>query len=140
MRVLADFTTQDNADGGTTLAFHGPLVVSSIGALDHRLRALTGSLREIDMTHVEEIDTVGAWIVWRLSRDSDAKIVACSGPAERLIEAIKKSADNREAIREHRAPLPLRVAASVGEVVIGLGQGAKRVIGLLGQEIGRAHV
>ncbi|MBC7492296.1 MAG: ABC transporter permease [Novosphingobium sp.] len=135
MRVLADFTTQDSADGGTTLAFHGPLVVSSIGAMDKRLRSSSQTVREIDLRKVEEIDTVGAWIVWRLSRETGAKIVGCSETAQRLVDAISKADDNREAIRDHRPHLPLRVAASVGEVVIGLGQGAKRVIGLLGQVI-----
>ena len=135
MRVLANFTTHDSPDGGTTLAFQGPLVVSSVGAMDQRLRALPDTLREIDLAEVQEIDTVGAWIVWRLSRETDAKIVSCSETAQRLIDAIKKSDDNREAIRDHRAPLPLRVAASVGEVVTGLLQGTLRVIALLGQVI-----
>ena len=62
MREWADFTTETLEDGALHVMLAGPLIVSSVGELDDRLRALDGPVARIDLTQVGSIDTVGAWI------------------------------------------------------------------------------
>ena len=137
MRAIADFTIAPATDGtegsGATLAFHGPMVVSSLGQLDLRLRALDEPVAAIDLSQVDRIDTVGAWTAWRLSQQTGARIVNCREEAERLIAAISKADDNTAQIAAPRLPVIERVPERVGDLVSGMGQGALQVMGFLGQ-------
>ncbi|OYX92402.1 MAG: ABC transporter permease, partial [Novosphingobium sp. 35-62-5] len=136
MRELTDFNLVPADNGGAaTLAFSGPMTVASLGAADTRLRNLSDSFNEIDISGVTRIDTVGAWTVWRLSRDHDAKITGCSDEAQKLVDAISKADSNAEDVRAPRLPLLTRVPAHVGEVMIDLGRGMLQVVGFLGQII-----
>lgn len=136
MRELTDFQLVQ-AEGGSTsrLAFSGPMTVSSLGLADARLRTLSESFSEIDLTGVTRMDTVGAWTVWRLSRDNDAKIVGCSDEAQKLVDAISKADSNDHSVRAKRLPLFQRVPEHVGDVMLGLGHGMLQVVGFLGQII-----
>jgi len=136
MRALADFTIEpaQGGDGGV-LRFSGPMVVSSLGLVDRRLRAVNEAISEIDVRDVERMDTVGAWIVWRLSQQLDAKIVNCRDEADRLIKAISETDENRENIRAPRLPLIQRVPDEVGKLVIAIAVGFLQVVGFLGQAI-----
>jgi len=136
MRALADFSIEPGqGGGGNVLHFSGPMVVSSLGLVDRRLRQIADAVDEIDVSDVERMDTVGAWTVWRLSQQLDAKIVNCRDEAERLINAISKTDENRESIRAPRLPLIERVPDEVGKLVIALGVGFLQIIGFLGQAI-----
>ena len=135
MRALAEFSIEPSDSGGGTLVFSGPMVVSSLGVIDTKLRAISEPVSEIDVSAVERMDTVGAWTVWRLSQQLDAKIVNCREEAERLIEAISKTDDNRESVRAPRLPLLTRVPDEVGTIVIGLAKGWLQVVGFLGQVV-----
>ena len=114
MRSFADFSTEAGADGGETLVFSGPMVVSGVGKIDRRLRELEGPIKTIDLGQIESIDTVGAWTAWRTAREHDAKIVNCSPKVERLIEAVSK-AEGGGAIRPIRAKFFERVPEATGD-------------------------
>jgi len=133
MRAQADFTTEPGPDGDVTLKFSGPMVVSSLGVVDRRLREIADPVSTIDLGAVERIDTVGAWTAWRLSKQFGAKIVNSGEDGGRLIDAISKSDDNKARIAAPRLPLIERVPAEVGDTVISLGKGGLAVIGFLGQ-------
>ncbi len=135
MRGSADFTTEPGAEGGVTLVFTGPLLVSSIGAVDHRLRALESPIAAIDLSASPRIDTVGAWTVWRLSQQFGARIIGASAEAEKLIAAISHADDNTAPVTAPRLALLLRVPEQVGMVVSGLGIGMLLVLGFLGQVV-----
>lgn len=135
MRATADFITEPGAEGGVTLVFTGPLLVSSVGAMDARLRALDGPISAIDLSASPRIDTVGAWTAWRLSQAFGAKIVGASPEAERLIAALSNADDNTASVSRPRLPLWLRVPEQVGIVVGGMGQGMLLVLGFLGQVV-----
>lgn len=136
MRELTDFEIKTPAQGeGATLAFRGPMTVSSLGLADARLRAISESISAIDLSGVTRMDTVGAWTVWRLSRDTDARIIGCSEEAQKLVDAISKADSNDHAIAAHRLPLLERVPAHVGTVMAEQGKGALQVLGFLGQII-----
>ena len=133
MRGSADFTTEPGAEGGVTLVFTGPLLVSSIGAVDHRLRALEGPVTAIDLSASPRIDTVGAWTAWRLSQQFGARIVGASAEAQRLIAALGNADDNTASVTAPRLPLVMRVPEQVGVAMSELGQGMLLVLGFLGQ-------
>ena len=131
MREWADFTTDTEEGGASTIALTGPLTVSSVGKVDRRLRALDGPVARIDLSGVSTIDTVGAWTAWRVARDHDAEITGASAEAERLIAAIRGS-DGTADIRPPRPDTVERVPAAVGQLVIGWGQGTVAIVGFLG--------
>lgn len=131
MRDQADFTVQTDDDGALTIALTGPLVVSSVGTLDPRLRQLEGPVRQIDLSGVREIDTTGAWTVWRLARDNAAQIAGASEEAERLIAALRPLR-GEGAIVPEELPLLTRVPAFVGNYMIALGRGTLGILEFMG--------
>jgi phospholipid/cholesterol/gamma-HCH transport system permease protein len=131
MREWADFTTEAEEGGGTTIALTGALTVSCIGPIDRRLRTLDQPVERIDLSGISDIDTVGAWTTWRLARDTGAEIVGASDQAERLIAAIRESKGTAP-ITPPRPDILLRVPAAVGELVVGWGHGTVGVTGFLG--------
>jgi phospholipid/cholesterol/gamma-HCH transport system permease protein len=117
--------------GAGVLALRGPLLMSTIGPIDARLRAEAASPKKIDLSKVTAIDTVGAWVVWRLSRDHDAAITGASDQANRLIEAVSES-KSTEDISPRRLPLIQRVPEAVGRLVTGWSDGTVKMLGFLG--------
>ncbi|MGN6358613.1 MAG: MlaE family lipid ABC transporter permease subunit [Novosphingobium sp.] len=133
MREWADFSTTSDA-GAATLSFQGPLLVSTVGLIEQRLRILDEPLAKVDLSAVPQIDTVGAWLAWRLSRDCGAEITGASDEAKRLIEAVSKS-DASAPIRPPRPPLAERVPLGVGKLVVGWGQGVVGILSFIGSLI-----
>ncbi len=131
MREWADFTAETAADGATTLALTGPMVVASIGVIDRRLRALPETVARLDLSGVTAIDTVGAWVIWRVASDNSASISGASEQAQRLIAAVKGASGEGE-MHPHRLPLFERVADAVGRFVSGTGHGSIGILGFLG--------
>ncbi len=139
MRDWASYTLDNTGDdtggdpgaGGATLTLTGRLVISAVGPLDRELRTLDDTIAKVDLSQVDEIDTVGAWIVWRVSNDHNAQVVGASEGAQRLIDAVSSSASTAE-ILPPRMPLVERVPEAVGELVTGWGRGTVQIIGFLG--------
>ena len=130
MRQPAEFSTRD--DGAIALA--GPLTVATVGPLDRQLRALDQPVAAVDLSAVTAIDTVGAWIAWRLARDAQAPITGASAEAQRLIEAVSR-AEAEVDVHAPRAEMAERVPAAVGDLVVSWWQGTLGVVGFLGQLI-----
>jgi phospholipid/cholesterol/gamma-HCH transport system permease protein len=131
MRVWADFTSAVDDSGAQTLAVSGPLTVSSIGVIDRRLRELDGTVVAIDVSAVSEIDTVGAWTVWRVLREHDAQLLGASAKAQRLIAAVKQAKAEGDSAPPRLALLP-RVFNAVGYQVVGWARGTTQMVGFLG--------
>ena len=127
----ADFTMQASDDGALTIALHGPLVIATVGALDPHLRALDGPVREIDLVGVSEIDTTGAWAVWRLARGTGARITGASDQAARLIAALQPMPETGEVVPPS-LPVVERVPATIGNYVAMVGEGALGILGFFG--------
>ena len=68
----ADFIEEQLPEGGAVLRLGGTLAISQIGDLDARLRATGAEVRQIDLSQIDHIDTVGAWLVDRTARDPGA--------------------------------------------------------------------
>ena len=131
MREWADFSVEEG-DGRARMVLRGPLLISSIGALDKKLRDYDGEVSAIDLGGTDEIDTVGAWTVLRFARQKDAEIAGASDKARRLLDAVE-AAESSADIEPPRTRLTLRVPERTGELVVEFGHGVRRMIGFTGQ-------
>ena len=123
MNAPADF----ELDQGT-LRFTGELTLARIGDLSQRLAALGEPPKTVDLAQVKRIDTVGAWLVHRLARDHDAKVVGVDKDVAYLLEQLAES-DRPLKIRPDATPPFTRVLREVGE---GTMAAAASLHGLLG--------
>jgi phospholipid/cholesterol/gamma-HCH transport system permease protein len=127
MRGSADFERVDGGDGAT-LRFSGNLSLACLRDLPERLNAIEGPVARLDLSGVERIDTVGAWLVHRFARDHQSKVEGLHPDEQHLLDQV--------AAAEHPIELPpkpadpfTRMLAEVGEAVI---QAGKTLYGLLG--------
>lgn len=100
-------------DGGDTLRLTGRLTLARLGDLPHILDAL-GPVASIDLSGVERIDTVGAWLVLRVAEAKSAAIIGASRDASRLIDAVRQS-QTEPAAEMARPSAWARLADEVGE-------------------------
>ncbi|UIJ46018.1 MlaE family lipid ABC transporter permease subunit [Sphingomonas cannabina] len=126
MSAPADFV-EDAADGGT-LRFSGNLSLACLGDVPERLNALTGEVKRIDLSGIDRIDTIGAWVIHRFARDRGASVDGLSADGKHLLDQVE-NADQPIAMPERPLPAFLRVIAQVGEAII---TAAKTLVGLLG--------
>jgi phospholipid/cholesterol/gamma-HCH transport system permease protein len=115
MLVMASHEVEPG-DGGDILRLTGRLTLARLGELPHLLDAL-GPVARIDLSGVERIDTVGAWLVLRVAEAHDAAIVGASRDASRLIDAVRQS-QSEPAAEMARQSAWARLADEVGEGVL----------------------
>ena len=112
MEGQADFTERET-NGETVLHFTGRLTVARIVDLDDRLTDMAIRPAKADISEVERVDTVGAWILHKLKRDYGTKIVGASNNAERLIDQVA-SADEIVQVRPDEGSAFSRTLARIG--------------------------
>ncbi len=117
MAEVADFIHESLPGGGNVLHFTGTLAIASIGDLDRRLHGHVDAIQQIDLSAIEHIDTVGAWIVYRTARDHNAQIVGADSDATRLIEVVS-GVDKGEEIERKRMNPVAWLLGEVGEAII----------------------
>ncbi len=123
--------TEDEA-GRIALALEGPLLVSTVGPLDRELSALSQEITTIDLSGVEEIDTIGAWVMCRLAATHEAEITGASPRAKRLLDAVETAGSNAD-ITPPRVPVWKRVPEAMGELIYDMRAGIIGVVGFLGR-------
>jgi phospholipid/cholesterol/gamma-HCH transport system permease protein len=112
MTQLADLIESNDAKG-RTVAFTGSLSLADLGDLPVRVDGIEGEVAEIDLSGITNIDTIGAWVVHRLSRRTNAQVIGATGEASRLLEVVAKN--DRPLESRPIAPNPvLRVIEEVG--------------------------
>ena len=112
----------------------GPLLVSTIGLLDRKLREIKEPVQFVDLANTGEIDTIGAWTVWRFADENRARITGCSEQASKLIDTVRDNASTAP-IEPPRAPLFERVVVDTGHKVVNFGHGVVRFVGFLGETL-----
>ena len=99
MSAPADFDRDENG----TLRFTGNLSLASLGDLPDRLDAETGEVSRIDLSGIDRIDTIGAWVV----REACAQ-------AARWPENIRVAV-NASAVQFHRGALHETIVGALAE-------------------------
>jgi phospholipid/cholesterol/gamma-HCH transport system permease protein len=112
MSVVPDFS-QTTEDGRSVLRFSGNLTLARIRKVTEGLDKLDGERIQIDLSDVERMDTVGAWVIYKLSRDRNAEVVGASEEQQVLLEHVSK-ADQPVKVRPDRTPPVQRVLSQVG--------------------------
>ena len=101
------------AKDGPTVRLRGAYTLARLGDVPQRLESVSPPPRRIDLGPVDRMDTVGAWLVHRLARDTDAEIVGADEDQSHLLRQVA-AADQPLKIRpDRRLPL-LRVLDQVG--------------------------
>lgn len=132
MAQSADFTEEILPDGTSALRFAGSLSIANIDGIDARLRSLSQPISRVDISAIDHIDTVGAWLVYRTARDHDAAIVGADKDAQKLISTIGK-VDDSEAVSPPSGSRFLALIGEVGAAVIEAVRTFAEFIGFIGQ-------
>lgn len=108
------------------------LTIAQIGDIDHRLREVSTPVQAIDISGIDDIDTVGAWLVFRTAREHGAQIYGADDDAQRLIGAVSGS-DAGAPETASRMPPYLRLLDEVGVAVVDIFRTFVQFIGFIGQ-------
>ncbi len=112
MSAAADFVL-DNEGEGQVVHFTGRLTLACIDDLPQRLDALHGDGLVLDLGKIEHMDTVGAWLIHRLTRDRGASVVNPNPDQSMLLEQVAK-ADQPVKIRPDKTPTFIRMLDQMG--------------------------
>jgi phospholipid/cholesterol/gamma-HCH transport system permease protein len=126
----AQSTSSDPADGARTYRVLGALTIARVGSTQRELEAVPDPL-VIDLSGVERMDTVGAWLVYRTVRNRGAKIVGASKDLSALLDQVAE-ADRPARIRPEEQSAPMRALAELGDWVVDAGNTFVGLIGFLG--------
>ncbi|HYD14212.1 MAG TPA: MlaE family lipid ABC transporter permease subunit [Allosphingosinicella sp.] len=113
MSVTPDFI-QNVEDGSCVLRFSGNLTLLRIRKLSEQLESVDAQDLTVDLSEVERMDTVGAWLVHKLQRDRGAKLVGASREQQVLIDHVA-AADQPVKMQRDAPPALIRVVSQVGE-------------------------
>lgn len=126
MSAAADYSRTADGDADA-LHFTGALTLSQLGDVPSRLKNEAPAAR-IDITDVHRMDTIGAWLIYRLARDFDAEVVGADEDEANLLDQVSR-ADKPVKVRPDRTPPLIRVLAQVGEAT---NSAFRSMLGLVG--------
>ena len=124
--LKADFVEEMDGDV-PVLRFTGRLTLPRLDDLPRRLEALERPPKRIDLTQIQRIDTVGAWIVHKLATENEAKIVGLDANGQTLLRQVERS-DKPVLMRPEPFSPFLRVLDEVGDATV---IAAQTMLGLL---------
>ncbi|MCL6741215.1 MlaE family lipid ABC transporter permease subunit [Sphingomonas sp. RB56-2] len=128
--MASQSTTSDPAAGGQPYRVLGSLTISRAGSTQREIEAMPDPLT-IDLSGVEKVDTVGAWLIYRTVRDRGAKVVGASKDVSGLLDQVAE-ADHPAQVRPEEKPGAVRVLDELGEWVAESGTTLVGLVGFLG--------
>ncbi|WP_375392703.1 ABC transporter permease [uncultured Sphingomonas sp.] len=129
MRAMADFS-EDRASGGA-LRFSGDLSLARLGNLAERLDRVEGAVTRIDMSKVERIDTVGAWVVHRFAERHHAAVEGLDPDDQYLFDQVV-AAEQPVATPVRQQNGLVHLVAEVGDATVKAGHTFIGLLGFLG--------
>jgi phospholipid/cholesterol/gamma-HCH transport system permease protein len=116
-----------DASGGSVYRVAGTLTITRAATTQREIDALPDPLT-IDLSDINRMDTVGAWIVYRTVRDRGAKVVGASRDEVSLLHQVSDFDKPVQVHPEERASF-FRVLTEIGEYIVDTG---RTLLGLLG--------
>jgi phospholipid/cholesterol/gamma-HCH transport system permease protein len=137
---MADLEHQETDQGhGSVYRVAGALVISRAATTQREIDALPDPLT-IDLSEIERMDTVGAWIVYRTVRDRGAKVIGASRDEVSLLQQVKDFDEPVQVHAQQRGGFFL-VLTELGQWVADAGTTLLGLLGFFGATlIGFANV
>jgi phospholipid/cholesterol/gamma-HCH transport system permease protein len=132
MDHTAQYSLEDDGAGTSRLVLSGPLTLAAIGPFERALKNITAPLSAIDLAGVEEIDTVGAWVVCQMAHAHECEITGASPSAHRLLDAMQAISAGDD-IHPPIVPVWERVPLALGKQIYAARSGIYGVVGFFGQ-------
>ena len=127
---MGEDASSEAAEGRNRYECVGALTIVRAASTQREIDALEEPL-VIDVSKVDRIDTVGAWVLYRTLRDRDAKLVGESDDIKTLIEQVK-DADHPAKVRPDQRGAPVRAVEELGEWVAEAGSALLGLVGFFG--------
>jgi phospholipid/cholesterol/gamma-HCH transport system permease protein len=113
--------TESVEDGRRVLRFQGDLTLPRLGVLPTRLDRLKGRGFVLDISGVERMDTIGAWLIHRTARQRDGEIVGAKNGTASLLRQVEQ-ADQPVKVRPDPPPALQRVLTQLGSATVEAGR------------------
>ena len=126
MSATADFV-QDQG----TLRFRGDLSLARLGGLPDRLDGVGGQITRVDLSGVDRIDTVGAWLVHRFAARHQASVEGLDASSQQLFDHVVR-AEQPVATPPHRRSGLVEIVGEIGDAVAITGKTLWGLLGFLG--------
>jgi phospholipid/cholesterol/gamma-HCH transport system permease protein len=124
---------------GSVYRVAGPITISRAATTQREIDALSDPLT-IDLSAIDRMDTVGAWIIYRTVRDRGAKVVGASSDEASLLEQVRELDVPTRVVPDEKHDF-LSVLRELGEWVTETGATLVGLLGFLGSTlIGFANV
>ena len=107
---MTDYDDQGGHRLGSTYRVAGALTITRAASTQREIDALPDPLT-IDLSEIERMDTVGAWLVYRAVRDRGAKVIGASRDETSLVDQVAGQASARGL---RRGPEPVDPGVDVG--------------------------
>ncbi|GAA4033330.1 ABC transporter permease [Sphingomonas rosea] len=116
-----------NEGNSNVFAPSGALTIGRAGSTQREIDATPDPLT-IDLSRVERMDTVGAWLVHRTMRDRQAQLTGVSSDTQKLLDQV---ADADRAV-EVKPPKKTGAVAEIGIATISFGRTLAGLVGFFG--------
>lgn len=136
MTYAADFNIVGEG-AGATIRLTGRLTLARLGGIYDRLHEALlahGPVAQIDLSGVERIDTVGAWLVRRVVEMTNGRVVGASQEALILMDAVGR-AEQPVQMTPDRVPPWIRVISQIGLSVRYTAHELKGILAFLGEAL-----
>jgi phospholipid/cholesterol/gamma-HCH transport system permease protein len=116
------------ADGGNPpFRIRGALTITRAASIQREIDAEADPLL-IDLSGVERMDTVGAWLVYRAMRDRGAKLAGATPESQSLLDQVAEF-DKPVQVRPEERPTLVNMVNEIGEWIA---ESGRTLVGLLG--------
>ena len=126
MSAAADFVEDQG-----TLRFRGDLSLARLGSLPDRLDRVDGRVAGVDLSAIDRIDTVGAWVVHRFAARHNVPVAGLDGDKQQLFDHVV-GAEQPVVLPPKRPNGLIELIGELGDAVIITGRTLYGLLGFLG--------
>ena len=127
---MASQGVRDGDDDPHRYSCSGTLTITRAASTERELEAMPDGMT-IDLSGVEKMDTVGAWLIYRAVRDRGAKVTGASKDVAGLLDQVAEADKPARVIPEERGGIAGTIE-ELGEWVAEAGQAMVGLVGFLG--------